>query len=421
VLKWSCRGVDARSLVTEIADTDLRRPCRRYLISMTDEDTQVVSGGPSGRGIFDGFDGYVSRTDAELKDVLSGGMVVVDTNVLLNLYRYNHEARSSLLRALSRFGTRLWVPNQVMVEFWRNRINAIEDSEKQLEHSISALKGDLEKTTSDLRTWVNRVSLDRENSSRLERILSEAHEKVISTMKAVVASSGIETEHNTSEDKVLTSLASLLQGKVGDPLDDPSYTKAVTEGRRRLEAQIPPGYMDKKKEGRGDASEIGDYLVWLQVVREAQKRAKDVLLVTADAKEDWWRIRNRIGIGPRNELAEELLHEAKVHLYMLKPERLLIYARDLLAVAVSEDSVQNVGQVDSEEQTILDKISVEEAYFAAYRQYVREQGHFPNARQFARFLPALYGGGWPDERHLVNIIRDLRYRFQSEADAEFIP
>lgn len=70
---------------------------------------------------------------------------------------------------------------------------------------------------------------------------------------------------------------------------------------------------------------------------------------------------------------------------------------------------------------IPDGVSVEEAYFAAYRQYVREQGHFPNARQFARYLPGLYGGTAPEERHLVASIRDMRYRFQSEADTEHIP
>jgi hypothetical protein len=68
-----------------------------------------------------------------------------------------------------------------------------------------------------------------------------------------------------------------------------------------------------------------------------------------------------------------------------------------------------------------DGVSVEEAYFGAYRQYVREQGHFPNARQFSRYLPTVYGGTAPEERTLVAVIRDMRYRFQSESDVEHIP
>ncbi|WP_031524009.1 DUF2637 domain-containing protein [Streptomyces sp. NRRL F-5123] len=68
-----------------------------------------------------------------------------------------------------------------------------------------------------------------------------------------------------------------------------------------------------------------------------------------------------------------------------------------------------------------DGVSLEEAYFAAYRQYVREKGEFPNARQFSRYLPTVYGGTAPEERTLVTAIRDMRYRFQSESDIEHIP
>lgn len=265
---------------------------------------------------------------------------------------------------------------------------------------------------------MNRVSLHRENAIELEEILSKAHEKVITIMTTVTRRSREETGRDTAKDMILLSLETLLQGKVGDPLDESSLSQAIKEGKRRIEAKIPPGYMDKKKEGHGDAFELGDYLLWLQVKQEAQKRAKDVLLVTGDVKEDWWRTHHQIALGPRNELAEELLLEAGVHLYMLKPDRLLRYARDLLSVTISEETVQNIEQVDL---GIPLGVTVEDAYFAAYRQYVHEQGHFPNARQFARYLPGLYGGTPPEERHLVASIRDMRYRFQSEADTEHIP
>ncbi|MFI0901695.1 DUF2637 domain-containing protein [Streptomyces sp. NPDC020983] len=66
-------------------------------------------------------------------------------------------------------------------------------------------------------------------------------------------------------------------------------------------------------------------------------------------------------------------------------------------------------------------IPEDEAYFAAYRQYVRERGEFPNARQFSRYLPAVYGGTAPEERTLVAVIRDMRYRYQSESEIEHTP
>jgi hypothetical protein len=314
---------------------------------MTNPDADDPSAA-STRGIFDGFSGYRTPTEDDWKSVLKSGMVVVDTNVLLNLYRYNSEARNSLLDTLGEFEDRLWVPNQVMVEFWRNRDNALDDPGKQLEQSVTALKADLERATVNLRSWVNRVSLDRKSASELEQVLSSALDQVISTMESVVDSSGVEMERDTSKDKVLNSLQKLLTNRVGLPFSSEELEKAISEGKRRAEKQIPPGYMDKKKEARGEGHESGDYLVWRQLMDEAKRREKDVLLVTGDIKEDWWRLRNRMTIGPRNELAEELLGEASVRLFMVRPDRLLVYARDFLSVSVSEDSVQNIELVDAQ-------------------------------------------------------------------------
>ncbi|MFJ4709712.1 PIN-like domain-containing protein [Streptomyces anulatus] len=318
------------------------------------EDEEAHSGPSSevpSRGLFDGFSGYVTPTEDNWKDVLGSGMVVVDTNVLLNLYRYNQDARDSLLSALHKFGDRLWVPNQVMGEFWRNRESALEDPGKQLNQSATALRADLQKAVSDLRNWVNRVSLDRPNAMKLESTLARAFDEVIAKMEAVVDSSGTEMAQDTTKDAVISALAELLSGKVGGQLNAADHASAVVEGKRRIQEEIPPGYKDKKKQGRGDDTEVGDYLVWVQVILEAQKRGNDVLLVTGDAKEDWWRIKNGMTLGPRNELAEELLSEAKVRLYMLKPDRLLTYARDFLHVEVTEGSVQNVEMVDAQSTT----------------------------------------------------------------------
>lgn len=303
---------------------------------------------PRKRGMFDGFSGYATPTKEDWRGVLSDGMLVVDTNVLLNLYRYNQGAREALLSTLRQFDARLWVPHQVMDEFWRNRENALEDPEKQLRQSVTALRSGLERTFSDLRHWINRVSLGNEGAAELESILSDALDSVIDKMGSVVEASAVEMERDTEKDKIVSVLSVLLDGKVGANLTPEEYAVALREGKRRIVERIPPGYEDRKKQTRGDDTEIGDYLVWLQLMKEASSRGKDVLLVTGDAKEDWWRTRNKIGLGPRNELSEELLREANVRLYMLKPDRLLTYARDFLHVEVSEDSVQNVEMVEAQ-------------------------------------------------------------------------
>ena len=69
-----------------------------------------------------------------------------------------------------------------------------------------------------------------------------------------------------------------------------------------------------------------------------------------------------------------------------------------------------------------DDVSREEAYFNAFRKYVSEYGDFPNARQFGLYLMDLYGitgrtGGPLTESSLRRYLKDFRYRFTSELDA----
>jgi hypothetical protein len=46
-------------------------------------------------GIFYGFEGYSVATDSECREALAKGLVALDTNVLLNLYRYTSLWNSS--------------------------------------------------------------------------------------------------------------------------------------------------------------------------------------------------------------------------------------------------------------------------------------------------------------------------------------
>lgn len=64
----------------------------------------------------------------------SRAMVVLDANVLLDLYRYTQDARVQVLAALRLIADqqRLWLPHQVGLEFVRNRANAVKDRQRNL-------------------------------------------------------------------------------------------------------------------------------------------------------------------------------------------------------------------------------------------------------------------------------------------------
>ncbi|QGN48626.1 hypothetical protein GKC29_18525 [Micromonospora sp. WMMC415] len=312
---------------------------------MTTADSLVNGGTASSgsRGIIDGFEGYVTPTAEEYSRVLATGMVVLDANVLLNLYRYTAGARDDLLAVMEKLSDRLWVPHRVLVEFWRNRDRVLRDPRDtgKTVRELEELRG---RAARAFQTWVNRVSLPPDRASEVLGQLSAGFDAVMRYVDDFKDATAMDAARDTNTDVVLRSLRSILQGRVGHPLDEQALAAALVEAQRRLDEKIPPGYMDRKKEG---AEGAGDYLVWEQVLREAETRRCDVLFVTGDVKEDWWREEGGERRGPRIELVEELRQRAGTRLFMVRPPQLLNYARGALAVTVRDRSVEDADKVDA--------------------------------------------------------------------------
>ncbi|MFA1544591.1 PIN-like domain-containing protein [Actinomadura monticuli] len=299
-------------------------------------------GDPQPGGLFDGFEAYRTPTNEDYRDVLTGGLVVVDTNVLLNLYRYNDQTRDDLLGVLRRLDERLWVPRQVMEEFWRNREAALRDP-RGTSTTIDELSEHKERTIRTFQTWANRVGLPSDRRTELVGAISDAFDQVCEGVAELTDDEAAQFARNTSADPVIVGLERILQGRVGPALSDTDYQEALAEAKRRGDTKHPPGYKDS---GKDPELAAGDYLVWVQLIREATRRGHDVLLVTGDVKDDWWRRERGEIRGPRRELVDELRVNAGVRLFMLRPDSLMVQARKALQVEVSDESVDDIGRVD---------------------------------------------------------------------------
>lgn len=295
------------------------------------------------RGLFDGFEGYRSPTPEDYGHVLTRGLVVPDANVLLNLYRYNSETRSDLFSVLEKLGDRLWVPQQVLVEFWRNRESALRDPQDSAESTAEALNDQREQAIRVLRTWANRIALAPERFAELQGTLEQAFGALDEAIRGLTDAEEADELRDTNRDTVLATLERVLEGRVGELWDTETRAAKLAEGLKRADAGIPPGYRDKDK---GNDLAAGDYLLWEQVLREAERRKTDVLFVTGDVKDDWWRRERGQVRGPRLELVEEMRERASVRLFMLRPESLLLHAGPVLEVEVRKESVQDVERVD---------------------------------------------------------------------------
>lgn len=305
-------------------------------------------------GLYDGFDAYRTPTDDDYHHLFENGMIVPDANVFLNLYRYSEQTRHDSLAILNGIRENLWVPHQVLAEFWLNRDRVLQDP-RDTEKTIKSLNDQRISTTSMLNSWINRVGLPDERKKKFDQMLTSTYDAIIDDIKKLSDSDAVEFARDTNKDPVLAKLEPILEGRIGPRPSEESYRETLEEAKRRADAKIPPGYKDSAKGGDRSA---GDYLVWSQIIEEAKREPRDILLVTGDLKEDWWRREHGELRGPHPHLAEEARISAGIRLFMLRPEALLRIAGKILSIRVQDESIQDIERVKGDWNVTYEPLSI---------------------------------------------------------------
>ncbi|MFD7653933.1 PIN domain-containing protein [Actinosynnema sp. NPDC059797] len=295
----------------------------------------------------DAFYGHYRLTDSELDRLWAEGIVILDTNALLNLYRYSPKAREEFFGALEQVKDRLWMPHRVGVEFHANRVERIseqlgvEDSiEKILDDITNSIKGKL----GPLRR--NAFISVEDLESKLTKAVGQARDELRAQREKRAQSYGI----TVRQDPIVERLAILYGNNVGSPYSDTEMQEIRSMADGRYDSNTPPGYMDRNKEGD---RKYGDYLIWRQIIDYSKKGNSDVLFITDDAKEDWWWIvRNeavgRQTLGPRPELREEFYKETQRLFYMYSPENFLEKLSSLTEGTLSSEVVDEVRETSKD-------------------------------------------------------------------------
>ncbi|WP_369211162.1 PIN domain-containing protein [Streptomyces flavofungini] len=287
------------------------------------------------------------------------GLVVLDTNVLLDLYRMNGRVREDMLTVLKAISERLWVPQQVLVEFWRNRQSEelIAYHDKKAATAAEILKSSINRSRSALEEWARNVHIGdntdivspmHEKLDRAEKLYQEIEER----SERQAAKDRVPGIRNTHTDPVITVLEQLLDQRVGVPYPPKRHAEEVQLAKERADQQIPPGYKDFESGKKEDEEAAGDYLVWRQLMDAAQSHGKDVLFVTRDLKEDWWRKASAKAVRlPRIELVNELRDLTGLRLFMVEPSTLMqLVSRVLhLEKQVDQNSVDALRHLEAAE------------------------------------------------------------------------
>ncbi|MEU5760388.1 PIN-like domain-containing protein [Nocardia sp. NPDC047648] len=330
------------------------------------------AGSPSRRRFVDEFSAWLKLEDPAKtgsKIYFETAMIVVDTNVLLDLYRVSSATRQEIVDVLSRIKEQLWIPYQVALEYSRNRRKAVIDRNKQFSEIGSVLRnsenGAIEKLEDALSKFLkfrekNRSSrvwdpvtfgVDKEGiRGRIRGIWQEAL-KELGELEAEIDLS----VEDLAADPILAQLDDLLTGRVGDLPSAKDLQEHVEHALEfRYPNKIPPGYADVNDKDT-PVRQAGDYLVWRQLIDHLKIQdttgVRRVMLVTGDSKADWWEL-DRAGnpINPRPELVHELRHEANAELLLLSLTQLLQGAKDHLDYQVSDAAISEVQEQEEADQ-----------------------------------------------------------------------
>lgn len=251
------------------------------------------------------FSGYYDLTPEQFQRLWDDCVFVVDTNVLLDMYRLSPEARDILYATLNKLKDRLWIPYQVAKEYHKN-INAVITSQIKKCEEMSSQANQLEtKIITGCAASRSYPYLSSNIQKRIKKLVADITKEIEGEKNSIKSL----IKHNPAKNQI----AELFDGKIGNELSLERLEELYRKGKSRYEGKIPPGYKDVGEKQGNDV--YGDLIIWEEMIDYAITNEKDIIFITSDVKEDWYlRVDNQTQ-GPREELRMEFSNRANNHIY----------------------------------------------------------------------------------------------------------
>lgn len=291
------------------------------------------------------FRGYFEPTETEFEEIWASATVILDTNALLNLYRYTLATRNMLLSVLETMRDRLWLPNQVAMEYHKRRLGVISDQGQAYEAVKDLVNKHINSAVRDLGTHRIHSALEVEG---LRRRLAQVASSISAEMDEAARKHADIAPASVRNDPVLSSLDELFANRVGDPFSEQDLVDLHAEGRARYENKIPPGFTDHKKP---EPECFGDFILWRQILLHARETGKPAIFVTDDLKEDWWRVHRGERFGPRPELVDEYYQAANALVVFYRPDEFASIAYNRVDGPQGSPSITEIRDVSNDSQT----------------------------------------------------------------------
>jgi hypothetical protein len=298
---------------------------------------------------------------ADAAHFVKTAIVVPDTNVLLGLYRLSPTARVDALNALQQVSDRLWLPHQVGVELYRN----VDTVRADLLNVYATIRSEVEK----LRAVANRFGEGRRHEDSRKAaaaVIGPAVDALLAELDGLRDSDpAILPDDN---DPILLQIEALFDGKVG-PAPDASTLRARAAEfvEHRVPNRIPPGYLDTATKPEPLRS-AGDFLLWSELLDNAEQTGRPHLLVTDDQKADWYLRASGRTSGPCPELTQEFATRSSAGYHQMTLAHFVALAAEHLGATVDPTSVDEIQEsaYESDMQALSAREASDRLRSAAY-------------------------------------------------------
>ncbi|MGF7240682.1 hypothetical protein ABIC11_001095 [Pseudomonas oryzihabitans] len=308
------------------------------------------------------FPGHFRPSEEEYATIWAEALIVPDTNVLLNMYRYSEKTSDEFISVLEGYSLSLWIPYRVAEEFFSRRTSVISGQVKRL----NEIRDRAKLLHSDLNPGSQHPLVDSDLAGRY----SEIKDEIIAQLDR----NATKQRALIHADSVLSRLAELFSDeKIGPAYEKNRLDEILKDGAVRYAEKIPPGYkdsgkaqssgqsnkQDKKSENAAGAEgfsvsfvekcrPFGDLIIWMQLIDKAGDIKRPVIFITDDAKEDWWEKSSGLTVGPRPELVKEFLDKAGQKIVLYSPEQFLTIANKLRNQNVTAAAISEVKELSEQ-------------------------------------------------------------------------
>ena len=227
-----------------------------------------------------------------IKELIKNNYIIVlDTNVLLSIYRYSPEFSEFALNCLSTVKKTIVLPATVRLEYEKHYRSEFSKMEKRIASAGKETENQI-KLAKD-RILDSCAGLDRLQYQDIDILKKQLENKMNAVME--VLSDFFEDhealnliQHFWAGKDNLKILINDIE-KSGNIMTSPSQEdiyKWCDEGVSRYKKEIPPGFKDaKRKDG---VRKFSDLILWQELLRYAKRENISVVFVTDDVKADWW-------------------------------------------------------------------------------------------------------------------------------------